>query len=212
MSDEILHENDYVRLVDRGGWTFATRPGVTGIVLVVGVTDEQELVLVEQYRAPVHGRVVELPAGLVGDEREHAGESLETAARRELLEETGFEAEQMIRLGSGTASPGITDDTLTVFRARGLSRTGDGGGVGGEDIRVHVVPLTRLSRFLRDREREGALVDLKVWAGLCMAGVSVGSEAPTADGSEAPTADGSEAEDAEDDASTKSDAPGETSG
>ncbi len=211
MSDKILHENDWVRLVDRGGWTFVARPGVSGIVMIVGVTDEQEVVLVEQYRAPVRSRVVELPAGLVGDEPEHAGESLEAAARREFLEETGFEAEQMIRLGCGTASPGITDDTLTVFHARGLSRSGDGGGVEGEDIHVHLVPRAGLARFLREREREGSLVDLKLWAGLSMAGVPVGTDASSSD---APSSDAghAEAEAEVSDAGKEADAPSTSDG
>ncbi len=169
---ELLYETPHVHLVRRNGWTYATRPAVRGIVTIVAVTDERELVLVEQRRDAVDGVVVEMPAGLVGDEPGHEDESLETAARRELLEETGFECEQMIRLGRGTTSPGITDDTLTVFHARGLRRVGEGGGVDNERIDVRVVALGELDEWLRERERDGVLVDLKIHAGLRMAGIT----------------------------------------
>ena len=46
----------------------------------------------EQFRKPVTARVIEIPAGLVGDEKEYREETLADSARRELLEETGFQA------------------------------------------------------------------------------------------------------------------------
>jgi len=171
----VIKETPYVALVERSGWTFVTRPGVTGIVTVVAVTERDELVLVEQFRDPLDRPVLELPAGLVGDEAEHEGESLETAARRELLEETGYTCEELTLLGEGATSPGITDEILTVFRAHGVRRVGEGGGVGGERITVHTVPLAGLRGWLASCEEEGAVVDLKLFGALHLAGLSTGA-------------------------------------
>jgi len=164
-----LHAGRHLRLVVRDGWEFVERPGVHGIVLVVAVTPEGRLLLVEQRREPVAASVLELPSGLAGDEEGAAGEPLEEAARRELVEETGWDAGAMERLTSGPPSAGLSSEVVTLFRARGLARVGPGGGVGGESITLHEVPLAEAEEYLGRREAEGVLVDPKVWAGLWFA-------------------------------------------
>lgn len=161
-----LHAGRHLRLVERNGWEFVERPGVRGIVVVAAVTPGGRLLLVEQRREPVGTRVVELPAGLAGDGGGPADEPLEETARRELLEETGWRAAQVERLSAGPPSAGITSEVVTFFRARGLEKAGPGGGVDGEEIAVHEVPLDDVDAFLRAREEAGVLVDPKVWAGL----------------------------------------------
>ncbi len=156
-------------MVSRNGWEFVERPGVRGVVIVVGVTPRGELLLVEQRREPVGAAVLELPAGLAGDAESPPGEPLEEAARRELVEETGWDAAEMERLTAGPPSAGVSSEVVTFFRARGLSKVGAGGGVDGEAIRVHAVPLGEAEAFLGRREAEGVLVDPKVWAGLWFA-------------------------------------------
>jgi ADP-ribose pyrophosphatase len=133
------------------------------------VTDDGKLVLVEQERPPVGARVIELPAGLAGDARGHEGEELEVAARRELLEETGYSAQVMRRAAAGAASAGMTDEVITLFVATGLEKSGTGEGDGEEDITVHEVALDQVESWLAAREREGRLIDLKVYAGLYFA-------------------------------------------
>lgn len=164
-----LHAGRFLRLVARNGWEFVERPGIHGIVLVVAVTPAGGLLLVEQRREPVGANVLELPAGLAGDDPGRGDEPLEETARRELLEETGWAAESMERLTSGPPSAGVTSEVVTLFRARALSREGPGGGVEGEAITVHEVPMEAAERFLREREAAGILVDPKVWAGLWFA-------------------------------------------
>ena len=86
----VLGQGRFLRLVEEGGWEFTERMGSNGVVVIVPLTDAGEIVLVEQYRPPLKCRVLELPAGLVGDKLEFEGEAFEAAALRELEEETGF--------------------------------------------------------------------------------------------------------------------------
>ena len=110
---------------------------VTGIVAIIAVTDDGKLLLVEQDRPPVGRRVIELPAGLAGDENGAEHEDLATAARRELREETGYDAAEMVRVAAGPPSAGMTDEVITLFRARGLRKVDDAGGVGSEQITLN---------------------------------------------------------------------------
>jgi ADP-ribose pyrophosphatase len=162
-------DGKFIQLVRRGKWEYARRKGVSGIIGIVAVTDDGRLLLVEQERAPVAARVIELPAGLAGDEAGHADEPLERAARRELLEETGYEAREMTRVAAGAASAGMTDEVITMFVARGLTKAGDGAGDGSEDITLHEVPLGEVEAWLEARVGEGRLIDLKVYGGLYFA-------------------------------------------
>ena len=159
----------HLRLVSRNGWAFVERPGIHGIVIVVAVTPGGRLLLVEQRREAVGADVLELPAGLAGDGDSPAGESLAAAARRELVEETGWDAEVLEWIAAGPPSAGVTSEVVTFFRARSLSKVGTGGGVEGEAITVHEVPLDGIEAFLAAREAAGVLVDPKVWAGLLFA-------------------------------------------
>ena len=163
---EVLAEGRFLRLVRRRGWEFAERPGIHGIVVLVAVTPEGELLLVEQHREAVGGAVIELPAGLAGDEPGHEHESLEDAATRELLEETGWRAGGWERLSAGPPTSGLSNEVVTLMRARVLERHGKGGGAANERISVHAIPLGEVPAWLRAREAGGTLVDPKVWAGL----------------------------------------------
>jgi ADP-ribose pyrophosphatase len=163
---EVIAEGKYIQLLCRDGWEYVERKRISGIVAIVPVTRDGRLVLVEQYRAPVAGHVIELPAGLAGDVAGTENERLEEAARRELLEETGYRAGRLTRLFHGPASAGITNEELTFFLARNVVRVSDGGGDESEQITVHTVPLGRVPAWLRRQERAGKLIDVKVYAGL----------------------------------------------
>jgi len=138
------------------GWEFVERKSAKDAVAVIAVTDAGEVVLTEQYRRPVDARVIDWVAGLI-----EKFDVIETA-RRELEEEAGFTCETIERLAGGPSSPGITSEIVHVVRAHGLHRSGAGGGVGGEKIEVHLVPSQELAEWLRRKESEGVLVDLKV--------------------------------------------------
>jgi len=158
-----LREGRFLRLARRATWEVCQRTTGTGVVGMIATTDAGEIVLVEQDRPPLGRRCVELPAGIVGDEGD---ETVEAAARRELLEETGFAADRVERACHGVVSAGLTDEAVTLVRMTGLARVGAGGGVGNEAIATHVVPVGVASSFLSDRVAAGRAVDLKVWSAL----------------------------------------------
>jgi len=135
--------------------------------MVVALTADDRIVLVEEFRPAVDASVICLPAGLVGDE---GPEESESAARRELLEETGWEAGALGLLGRGPGSAGMSSEIVGFYSARGVRRTGEQGEREREEIRVHVVPLAGLADWTREKEGAGVLVDPKVWAGLFLAG------------------------------------------
>jgi ADP-ribose pyrophosphatase len=174
MTDRILAETPFLRCIDRDGWSFVERPNATGVVVIVALTREERLVVIEQARVPMGGRVIELPAGLVGDEAGHAGEGLEGAAGRELIEETGYRAGHLEMIARSATSPGMTNEVVTFFLATELEKVGPGGGTGDEQIRVHEVPLRELRGWLRRRETEGLLTSATLASGLFFAGERIG--------------------------------------
>jgi len=161
-----LYTGKFLALVKEGHWEFADRVNATGAAIIIAVTTEQKVLLVEQYRTPVHARTIELPAGIIGDEPGSTNESIAEAARRELLEETGYTAEHIEAVTTGPSCSGITSERLTLFRALGLRRVGKGGGVANENIEVHEIPLTEIVGWLATKAKTGVLIDPKVYAGL----------------------------------------------
>jgi ADP-ribose pyrophosphatase len=165
---EVMAAGKYLRLVKRGHWEYADRHTCTGAVAIVAVTENRRLLLVEQYRIPLGKNVLELPAGLAGDAPGEQHEELAVAARRELAEETGYEAGEMQWLVAGPSSAGLTSEVVDFFLATGLKRVGAGGGDHQEDIVVHEVPLQNVRQWLAERAAAGMLIDPKVYAGLFM--------------------------------------------
>ena len=163
---EVVADAKHLRLVRRRGWEFVERKSVSGIVVIVALTPDRRLLLVEQYRPPVDCHVIELPAGLAGDSPDAEDESLEDAARRELLEETGHRAAAMIRLFHGPPSAGITSEQLTFFLAPDARYIHAGGGDESEDITVHAVALDEVPGWLEEQSRCGKAIDVKIYAGL----------------------------------------------
>lgn len=163
---EILHQGRWLRLVRIGRWESCERShGGDGMaVMVIAATPDEEVLLVEQYRVPLGARTIEFPAGLVGD-GENA-DSIEDSARRELLEETGWEAADIDLLLVGPTSAGMTNERIALVRARNLRKVHAGGGVDGEDIVVHAIPRAQAPAWLLRRQAEGCELDLKLWAGL----------------------------------------------
>ncbi|MEA3032924.1 MAG: ADP-ribose pyrophosphatase [Sphingomonadales bacterium] len=159
-SAKTVWEGKYIKVTRQGTWEYVSRTRGINAAVILAI-DEGHVILVEQYRVPVGARCVELPAGLVGDES--AGEAIEAAAIRELEEETGYRAERMVDLGRFQSSPGMTSEAFTLLRAEGLTKVGEGGGVGQhEDIEVHRVALQAVPAFLEAKRAQGARVDVKL--------------------------------------------------
>ncbi len=162
-----VFEGRYLRMVVEGHWEYAQRTHGNGMaVIIIAVTPGNNVLFVEQYRIPLHARTIEMPAGLVGDD--HAHDTLADAARRELIEETGWHADNVDVVLTGPTSSGMSSERITFVRATGLTQVGQGGGVAGEDIIVHAVPRATAPAWLMQKSREGFELDLKLWAGLWM--------------------------------------------
>jgi len=171
MSDtQILFETRWIRVCQDGKWQYVQRPTSDFAVGILAITPQDEVVLVEQFRIPTGSRVIEIPAGLVNDEPDFAGESLEDSARRELLEETGYRAGKMEFLIRSPATPGLAREFMNIFLATDLVRETEGGGTEGEDITVHHVPLSGIRGWLAEKQAQGIEVDARLPAALWLAG------------------------------------------
>lgn len=168
-SAEILHQGQFARLVARDGWEYVQRVNASGVAVLIPITEQQEIVLVEQFRVPVQNQVMELPAGLVGDQADNPDEPAIETARRELIEETGFDCSQIQKVFSGPSSPGIVAEVPDFYLATGLTKVAEGGGVDGENIITHVVPFRDTHTWLEDKQQQGVLVDAKLYMGLWFA-------------------------------------------
>lgn len=161
-----LYTGRHLSMVARGHWEFATRHTKQPAVAIVAITDAGKVVLVEQYRLPMGQSTIELPAGLAGDVAGAEDEASIEAAKRELLEETGYAATRWTELVRGCSSPGLTDESVVLFLAEGLQKQSDGGGDESEQITIHEVPLEDVLRWLNESK---ALADFKLLAGLFLA-------------------------------------------
>ena len=84
----------------------------------------------------------------------------------DLMAQTGYTAEHIEAVTTGPSCSGITSERVTLFRALGLRRIGNGGGVANENIEVHEIPLTEIVDWLATKAKTGVLIDPKVYAGL----------------------------------------------
>jgi ADP-ribose pyrophosphatase len=164
-----LGKGKFLRLVREGTWEFVERVNARGVVAIVAVTDERQILLTEQFRPAVGCRVIDLPAGLAGDVKGQENEAFASSAQRELIEETGYKAKQLSHVADCTSSPGLTSETFALFVARGLRRLSGGGGVDGEQIEVHIRALRGIDRWLMAQVAAGKMIDAKVYAGLYFA-------------------------------------------
>ena len=123
----------------RGVYTFACGDWCN----VVAVTPEREVVLIRQYRFGTEAIELEVPGGNL-DPREVPLD----AARRELREETGYEADTITLLGSASPNPALQGNTCHFFLATGARPTGATSFDEHEDIEVVLVPEDRIAELI----------------------------------------------------------------
>ena len=150
----------YISAQTRGRWEFVSRTGNRRAVVILAI-EQGAVILVEQYRVPLGRACLELPAGIVGDEGDPE-EAAETAAARELEEETGYRADRIEAIGDFYSSPGLVSEGFTLVRAHGLTQIGPGGGNDDEQIIVHKIMLDALPDFIAARRAAGTAMDVKL--------------------------------------------------
>jgi ADP-ribose pyrophosphatase len=161
-STMLVYEGKFMNVRMRNNWEFVERKGMTGIAGILAVTNDQKLVLIEQYREPVEKVCVEIPAGLIGDE--DSNEAFLDGANRELEEETGYRAGKMSKIGDYPLSPGLSTEVMTLVLATDLEKVGSGGGDQHEDIKVIEIPLmTAPTEIMKLEEGGKKYIDAKVF-------------------------------------------------
>ncbi|WP_128893115.1 NUDIX hydrolase [Erythrobacter sp. HKB08] len=174
LPEEIVWQGNFITAKKRGKWEYAGRARGIRAAAIIAIDDEGCVLLVEQYRVPLGRVCLEVPAGLIGDDDGMEDESAETAAIRELEEETGYTAARMENLGDFYSSPGMVSESFTLLRARDLTKVGEGGGTDSEDITVHRVKLDHLPQFVAAWRARGHAVDVRI--AMLMAAGFIGEE------------------------------------
>lgn len=163
---QVIYKGNFLQFIQKGEWEFVKRSNCTAIVIIVPQTDDGQVVFIEQYRAPVDKKVIEFPAGLVNDGPHKRKESIVTAAKRELLEETGYRAKSMKLILEGPVSSGSSADIVSIFMAVGAHKVSNGGGDAFESIIVHKIPFEQTDQWLDKMRGKGCLVEPKIYTGL----------------------------------------------
>ncbi|MEP2989393.1 MAG: NUDIX hydrolase [Parasphingorhabdus sp.] len=156
-----MWEGRFITAKREGKWEYVSRSrGIRAAVILA--IDKDHVLLVEQFRVPLGKNCIELPAGLVGDHDDNSDEDASLAAIRELEEETGYHADNMKGCGEFYSSPGMVSESFSMFKAEGLTKVSEGGGVEGENITVHRVALPGLSDFIEKKRQDGVGIDVKL--------------------------------------------------
>jgi ADP-ribose pyrophosphatase len=126
-----------------------------GSAVMMAVDDKRRILLVRQYRLPAEKKMWEFPAGKVDD-----GEKPLQAARRELIEETGYRARKWEKLGSFFVSPGYVQERMTIYLATGLTE-GEATPMEDENIETRWFTAREIERMIHT----GTLDDAKTITG-----------------------------------------------
>jgi ADP-ribose pyrophosphatase len=157
--EQIVWQGRFITTKTKGTWEYVSRArGIKAAVILA--VDDGHVLLVEQYRVPLGTPCLELPAGLIGDETDN--EVMEEAAARELEEETGYRPGRIELIGEFHSSPGMVSESFFFVRAHDLEKAGEGGGVEGENITVHRVPVDGVADFMAKKRAEGCAMDAKL--------------------------------------------------
>lgn len=121
---------------------------------IVPVTPDNQLVLVKQYRFGIESYTLEVPGGLADAE----DQSMAHAARREMNEETGYDSDEIIHLGTVHPNPAILNNCLHIFAATNVKQVSEQSLDDGEDIEIQLVPYSNIPALVQDGTISHALV------------------------------------------------------
>ena len=169
MKEEIAFEGRFIEVVRKGAFEYIRMRHSSLVALTIPLTVDGEIVFIQQLRVPFDTEVIEFPAGLIGDEAGYEDESPKDAARRELIEESGYQAGMVEYLFEGPSSPGSLAERVQFFLAKDCVKIAEGGGVDHEEISVHAVPLGDAMAWLEAKASEGILVDPRARLGVLIA-------------------------------------------
>ena len=136
-------------------------------VNIVPLTDDGRVVLIRQYRFGIEGFTLEIPGGMCD-----GNEPPLEAAAREMSEETGYEAREIVPLGWVHPNPAIQNNRCHSFLARGATRAGEPRPDPHERFEIVTEPLSEIPRLIR----EGAITHSLVVAAFHLLGVTSGTE------------------------------------
>lgn len=159
----------YLRLGKIDGWEMVERTKGTGnAVSIAALTENDELILIEQFRIPVQSRILSLPAGLIGDK---GVESVEETAQRELKEETGYTTtlENFSLVSTSPKSAGLTSELghLVIATAKVSKEKQD---LEKAEIKaklqVFTVKISELTDFINKKREAGVLINSEIFSAL----------------------------------------------
>ncbi len=126
------------------------------MAVVLPLTDDRTVVMIHQYRHGSEQICLELPGGLVDLD----DDCPETSARRELMEETGYRADRIIRMGTVYPQPAVLSNRCFLFLASNVQPMGDLALDAGEDIGRVTVPIKEIPDKIRQGEIDNAMTVL----------------------------------------------------
>jgi len=165
--EEIIYKDNYVELKKAlyetnsgytGKWAYLERKNRQKAAVIIPIINNDNILLIKQYRIPIDSYIIEFPAGLIED-----GEEIGSAALRELEEETGYKGEIVEISSSLPTSPGLTSEEIYFIIVK-ITGSGNKNLEEVEDIENLIIPTKDLKNRLKELSKTGIKIDSKVWA------------------------------------------------